>query len=58
MPTISTDSLTVNQSAESPQSPAEMRRTALYLTLAQVPAFIAVAEITTYLARHAWGLPT
>ena len=38
MPTISTDSLTVNQSAESPQSPAEMRRTALYLTLAQVPA--------------------
>ncbi|MBW8128977.1 MULTISPECIES: MGMT family protein [Pseudomonas] len=29
---------TVNQPAEPPQSPAEMRRTTLYLTLAQVPA--------------------
>ena len=35
---ISTDMRTVNQPAEPPQSPAEMRRTALYLTLAQVPA--------------------
>lgn len=37
MPTISTDSLTVTHADETPQSPAEMRRTALYLTLAQVP---------------------
>ena len=37
MPTISTDMPTVNEPAETPQSPAEMRRTALYLTLAQVP---------------------
>jgi len=29
---------TVNQPADAPQNPAEMRRTALYLTLAQVPA--------------------
>ncbi|KAE9658291.1 MGMT family protein [Pseudomonas fluorescens] len=28
----------MNLSADTPQSPAEMRRTALYLTLAQVPA--------------------
>ena len=27
----------MNQPADTPQSPAEMRRTALYLTLAQVP---------------------
>ena len=37
-PTISTDISTVNQPVDPPQSPAEMRRTALYLTLAQVPA--------------------
>ncbi|XJP97335.1 MGMT family protein [Pseudomonas sp. B22129] len=37
MPTISTDVPTVNPAAETPQTPAEMRRTALYLTLAQVP---------------------
>jgi len=36
-PTIPTDMLTVNQPADAPQTPAEMRRTALYLTLAQVP---------------------
>jgi methylated-DNA-protein-cysteine methyltransferase related protein len=35
MPTISTDMPTVNQPE---QTPAQMRRTALYLTLAQVPA--------------------
>ncbi|AZE96349.1 DNA base-flipping protein [Pseudomonas orientalis] len=36
-PTFPTDSLTVNEPADTPQSPADMRRTALYLTLAQVP---------------------
>lgn len=35
--TISTDIYTVNLPADTPQSPADMRRTALYLTLAQVP---------------------
>ena len=35
--TISTDIPTVNSPADTPQSPAEMRRTALYLTLSQVP---------------------
>ena len=35
--TISTDMPTVISPADTPQSPAEMRRTALYLTLSQVP---------------------
>ena len=35
--TISTDMPTVIPPADTPQSPADMRRTALYLTLAQVP---------------------
>lgn len=35
--TISTDIPTVILPADTPQSPAEMRRTALYLTLSQVP---------------------
>ena len=35
--TISTDMPTVIPPADTPQSPAEMRRTALYLTLSQVP---------------------
>nr|WP_234452167.1 MGMT family protein [Pseudomonas carnis] len=35
--TISTDIPTVIPPADTPQSPAEMRRTALYLTLSQVP---------------------
>ena len=35
--TISTDISTVIPPADAPQSPAEMRRTALYLTLSQVP---------------------
>lgn len=35
--TISTDISTVTPPADAPQSPAEMRRTALYLTLSQVP---------------------
>ena len=35
--TISTDMPTVIPPADAPQSPAEMRRTALYLTLSQVP---------------------
>ena len=35
--TISTDIPTVIPPADAPQSPAEMRRTALYLTLSQVP---------------------
>lgn len=35
--TISTDKPTVIPPADTPQSPAEMRRTALYLTLSQVP---------------------
>jgi len=34
---ISTDISTVKPPADTPQNPAEMRRTALYLTLAQVP---------------------
>lgn len=33
----STESPAQNQTGDAPQSPAEMRRTALYLTLAQVP---------------------
>ena len=35
--TISTDMPIVISPADTPQSPAEMRRTALYLTLSQVP---------------------
>ena len=35
--TISTDMPTVISPADTPQSPAEIRRTALYLTLSQVP---------------------
>ncbi len=35
--TISTDMPTVIPPADTPQSPAEIRRTALYLTLSQVP---------------------
>ena len=35
--TISTDMPTVIPPADTPQSPAEMRRAALYLTLSQVP---------------------
>lgn len=35
--TISTDIPIVKPPADAPQSPAEMRRTALYLTLSQVP---------------------